>query len=507
MNITPLRRTVLQLLLASLLMTLATGCAYQLPRRPWVNLAPPPDSRPDCSVEVPKRQVEFVTPVGGPPEAPYTLHFVEFDDQGWTYPDRGFAGPFDRVGNPSQQLECALADLRQKLARQEPVALYLYVHGWHHNAGSGDSDITTFRQQVLKAYAEEYQRGGQKRHVVGIYVGWEGETIRLPGLSQATFFSRKNAAHRVADGRLRELFARIRALRQVHNKDCARIAPGPSEPDDTRACRLRTVMIGHSFGGLILYSAIQPYLLETLSMALEPGAGDPAARVRSIADLVVLLNPAFQASLHEAIHAAAAEQMRLQPDAERKPLLVSLTSTGDWATRRIFPAARKLETLVQYPPNTDDQREALRDTLGNVERYLTHDLCRLNGSCRESEGRFPDSAPRPVCGNDLVLRRRAATGVDGAPPRAVAPPAVWNVRTYDDIIADHNAISGPFVARFLEWVYGGAGAPWPDCELGAAVTTETAGKPAHPPPTRLPHPGDEAGAPIESVPRPADEAR
>jgi hypothetical protein len=352
------------------------------------------------------------------------------------------AGPYERVGNPNGQLDCAMADLAQAV-EAGPVALYVYVHGWHHNASHDDCDVRKFAS-VLSRYAKL-----SSRRVIGVFVGWNGETVKMPLVSHLTFVARKNAAERVAGGRVRELFARVKGLRQHWNAgerggDCAR--PRLNRNDMTDPCRLRVVMMGHSFGGLILYSATEPYLLETLATPLDlPADADRYGQPRSkgIADLIILLNPAFEAARFEPLYRVGAWDYT---GPAGMPLLVSLTSEADFATRRLFPLARNVMAMFQYPPNSELQREALHDTIGNVAHYVTHTLCAVGaeGSCEQVPKQANGVPPLSVCGQ-MELRVHA--------DKSGKPLPIWNVVTYGDVIADHNAIDSSRTLNFFELVY------------------------------------------------------
>ena len=59
------------------------------------------------------------------------------------------------------------------------------------------------------------------------------------------------------------------------------------------------------------------------------------------------------------------------------PLLVSITSTGDRATKTAFPAGRYINSLLEY--NTSSlQKEAMIRTPGHMEAYQTHRLDKLD---------------------------------------------------------------------------------------------------------------------------------
>lgn len=440
------RRMALVLLAALML----AGCSV-LPYRPYMGARH--DSR-DC-LSPAQADPDRVTPERHPG---YTLHFVEFDDQGWAFPDGEPAGDGDAV--PSRQIDCVMADLRQRLeVEQRQVVSFVYVHGWKHSAAKDDTDVAKFRA-LLASRAEKFPG----REVVGIYVGWQGNTVDLWGLRNLTFWSRKNAAHHVAEGRVRELFSRIRGLRAYWNGPQGGASDGGIhgcnwEVGEHDRCRLRTVLIGHSFGGLVLYNSAAPYLLEMLSVDRDLPEGSRRERAREqrargIADLIVLLNPAFEGSRYEPVFEAS-RHYRAADD--EPPILVMLTSTADWATKNAFPIARWFNSVFQYPSSSDAQSEAMRRTPGHTARYLTHKLCLGDTECADrpgpgGEGLVADSPElhwgdgRRFCGG-LLLRAYAS-------PDRPFRPIVWNVRTHAEVIPDHNEITRPIVLRFVEQVYG-----------------------------------------------------
>src|SRR5262249_7311282 len=141
------------------------------------------------------------------PEAPatetsqYHLVFVEFDDQGW-FADR-------------KQME-ALFMLLERLQRDpaarpgrsgEPL-IFLYAHGWEHNASACDTNFTCFsrvleRMDILERHRNDgVEKGKEKmpRPVVGVYVGWRGLSLDAGALTNVTFWTRKATAERVGRG-------------------------------------------------------------------------------------------------------------------------------------------------------------------------------------------------------------------------------------------------------------------------------------------------------------------
>ncbi len=242
-------------------------------------------------------------------------------------------------------------------------------------------------------------------------------------------------------------------------------------------------MIGHSFGAWVLYSATSPYILETLSGTsdLPKGTELPTTvRERGIADLVVLLNPAFEASRYEPVVRAA---RRYRIENYHSPLLVSITSTADLATKDAFPIARFFNSIFQYPATSDEQSIAMKHTHGHIDKYITHELtvdtarmsvdpnseptCVVDAQgqrsdMREMRERFFSAARdpsgnvkldanwvRPMCGG-LKLTHVGHGEVD---PHSI----VWNVRTFKDVIPDHNGITTLPLRDFVTQLYGDIG--------------------------------------------------
>jgi hypothetical protein len=434
------------------LASFATGCA-EVAHRPFVT----GEFKGCHSTTSGQGNQDAVTPLRSSHPS-YTLHFLEFDDQGWPYtlPELG--------PGVDDQVDCAIADLINRVESGKDVLTFVFVHGWHHSAEKGDRDLERFKD-LLKREA----LSSKGREVVGYYVGWNGATNKIGFVKDLTFWGRKNAAGHVAEGTIREFFARLKAARDHYNrpsyarsKNCGRAL---AHTEGYR-CPIRTVMLGHSFGAWILYSATAPYLLETLASESRRDLDvrrPKTQRERGIADLVVLLNPAFEATRYESMHRAA---MRYENREYNPPLLVSLTSEGDQATGVAFPVARFFNSIFQYPATTDHESQAMKRTHGHLDRYLTHTLtidrgqsspC-SDGKSAELTSRFFSEATLPdgklnfqpnwvrVMCDDLLLRQ-----IKGLSREAYGP--VWNIRTSKDVIPDHNKITTPELFSFVRQIY------------------------------------------------------
>ena len=65
--------------------------------------------------------------------ANYALHYVEFDDEGIPFPETEL------------QIDSAIAQIKRELSDAgNCVRLFVYVHGWRHNAAKSDRDVDQF---------------------------------------------------------------------------------------------------------------------------------------------------------------------------------------------------------------------------------------------------------------------------------------------------------------------------------------------------------------------------
>lgn len=360
---------------------------------------------------------------------------------------------YDEFGNVFSR-----AQLQEGLSAAERIAenggaIIVYVHGWHHSARPKDEDITHFHSLVEKA---SKRNGGG---ALGIYVGWRGDSIdaenTLFGWSSylLTFWDRKATAHAVGHGGgVSELIRKLSDIRTINENSSLMI-------------------IGHSFGGAIVYSAVSQILAEQIRLDARPEEKSFVGKqFRSIADLVVLVNPAFEAMRMAPLYSLARSY---EYPSDLPPRLVVLTTTADLATRYAFPAGRHLGTLFQAYP--EGPSKSLNTTaIGHYVPYITHQL--VVGECapnedKEEGGYFLLEAlnrPESSCfsGDEkaasVILTRCDSRGdcrevveehylargpaVEGYIPDRFP---IANIRTDDKVIADHNKIWEPTMSNFL----------------------------------------------------------
>lgn len=257
--------------------------------------------------EAPWREANSVVAKDGPhPESgqKYDLAFVEFGEEG-------------SLQDASQRTYAR--DLIH--ARPKPL-LFIFLHGWHHNASKDDHNVASFKRALqMLALATP------SRNVIGVYLGWQGETLKQPhGVNSVlTYYPRKSAAERMADAA--PAFRTIGDLLHEANERGS-----------------KSLVVGHSFGGLVLERAVKTTL---------GGLSAKGGNLDFQNTLIVTLNPATEGVLTRQIQYDLA--YATQYDAALRayvrrgtrevvadgasPLMVSITSTNDSATGLLFQTA------------------------------------------------------------------------------------------------------------------------------------------------------------------------
>jgi len=259
---------------------------------------------------------------------------------------------------------CELTDVLYEIRNPNKSELVVwYIHGWKHNARDRDSDLQAFRLLVDVLASQQRELGENSRHVVGVYVGWDGAVgPRL--LRSLTFWNRKRAADRISQSAvLTRIFASMKFARM--------------EAGNEITSRDLTIMIGHSFGARILYSATCQVLLDKVE-SRHPGRRKASyGEIKGQVDLIMLLNPAFEASMFTAMHTIRRTQWSEAMGLEQKPLLLAISTNNDRATRWAFPLGQYLEFATR-------KRQCV--TLGNYDPYITHTLKAVS----EADSASPD---------------------------------------------------------------------------------------------------------------------
>jgi hypothetical protein len=427
----------------------------------------------------------------------YDLFTVEFDDQGWL---AGAAAEPAAAARQITQLMGRLQELVESKKWPQPLSVVLYTHGWHHSASPADSNVIAFRKLLADMVTVEKElcvakrdpklrssvdctvnepgvvNTSKVRRVLGIYVGWRGDSIRGPLIRHASIWDRKLAAEKVALGSVQELYASIHDFWRYH----ACHLETKFRPD---CVDVRLLTIGHSFGGLITYRGLAPRLMSGIverhrGFQLKEGEIPYAY---GFGDLSVLINPAFEGSRFEAL--ARAASLRAYEAGKgtggpkgrtaQLPFLVIAQSRGDAATHYAFPLFRHVTTLFER--TVGEEADANIKTVGWNRRYVTHELTlrgtkdecgsppdagiqqKLSAEAGWSERhlgtRFAefDSAELRFC-HGLVLRKSP----DDASANPLARPAVlplWVLQTDTHVIEDHADFLNTHFVDFVRQLY------------------------------------------------------
>lgn len=314
----------------------------------------------------------------------FTTGIIEISDDGAT--------------NPTQR-EQVMSMVRQET--KDGGVLVVFVHGWHHGPRTCDRDLCCFRrvlQQLLVARQERQRRElaarpdaalaarYAKEKVVGVYIGWRGESLAAPIANIPTLFDRKRAAERIGRTAGKEILQELDCWwRKVDN--------------------LTMVTVGHSLGGAFVYQAMKGKLTGDVSGIEVPSrrpyrivrAHDDRAAVdgrkaerADLGDLVVLVNPAIEAVAYEPFDRDLRDDRApAEPDALRErrlpydkkaayetgqmPVLMVVASRADKDVKRYLPAGRWLQALVTLRWNRLFRPVTLVG-MGRYDPFVTHEL-------------------------------------------------------------------------------------------------------------------------------------
>lgn len=303
---------------------------------------------------------------------PYSCSFVEFDGRGDYIDFSQHTAAWNKV---------------KELAEAQKILLVFYCHGWKNNSQSGD--VVEFNEFLGRLSASPTVRDPGYR-VHGIYLGWRGNlyppyvgkedgsednayrrTAREFGVpivsddhhrrfywtawvpEQLSYWSRRNAAeHKVSS---------VPIARTIYT--CASLAKS-IDRDKGRTNRLeessRVMVMGHSFGALLLERALNATCLDPLTDQWgwfekhsegdkeKLQKGDKSLEEKFQAnplplDFVLLVNSAAPAiyakTMRDFLSAHQHALQRANSPVADTPIFISVTSSADKATRRLHPVA------------------------------------------------------------------------------------------------------------------------------------------------------------------------
>jgi len=368
---------VIYTLLAALVFAV---CGCQIPNRTYRS-GIGTDTAPVISVTTPEKlPLSKSNPWPAHPEAPCDkehlsaqpcLAFLEFDDFGEPWQRTG--GTKSNAGRPTQ-LDDAV-QLIVKAKQQDPFGeplILTFIHGWKHNASQGnrsgadDDNVIGVESMLNRLHDVEW-----KGHVViGIYIAWRGGLISpyWPVSQQFTYWNREATAARVGNASLTDALIEISdAAKRVgdckegspcyQSIPCVKSSAGTQDlggQGASTACSPIFLLIGHSFGALVLERALSQAIVTRMEAEWNTGRLSEASQstrtvnIVPLASLVIYVNSAAAATESKQVmdYLASSEyKYQPHPDGKDQPLFLSITSEADLATGLLLKVGHALPWL------------------------------------------------------------------------------------------------------------------------------------------------------------------
>jgi hypothetical protein len=330
----------------------------------------------------------------------YDLAYLEFDDMGefWTIGDLRNFNDHPHASELSEVL-----DLIKQRRLKGNLIVITFIHGWHNNASAYDEKQSHDKSLAgFKALLQTRANNDPAHTYIGIFMAWRGQALADDLF--LTYWNRRDAAMRVSGPSLSETVFRL-----MFTTKGTTYQPTPSgncQVSDVEQSKAQFIIIGHSFGSRILEGAVaQPFLTmlleresqmrncmeETKQKGISVSSG---GAFRSPADMIVLLNSANDAfkakAMIEAMKRMHLRVIRPPRDGQENsaekaqlssptaidsygPLILSITSRGDWATGRVMPVAQTISGLGErFRSYQNDETENGQLTSRSQRFYFLH---------------------------------------------------------------------------------------------------------------------------------------
>ena len=199
--------------------------------------------------------------------------------------------------------------------------------------------------------------------------------------------------------------------------------------------------------------------------------------IRGFGDLVVLINPAFEASLYAPLYELARGFRRFSP--LQSPVLITIASETDGPNGFWFPLGRRIETLFERTGDRSPRREIVT-AVGNYAEFWTHRLTAASPPARDlpRDNGFGATSPHCACviplepidaaeAASLISLLRGNQGLAPAPggesslygrARLTALKRIerrnpfWVVRASDEVVHGHSGIFTTYLVDFVRRV-------------------------------------------------------
>jgi hypothetical protein len=230
----------------------------------------------------------------------YDLAFLEFTERGNLF--------------KSKAKKIVLSRIESYSKKKEGIAVIVFVHGWKHNASFEDSNVVSFKK-ALNAVASNKKNILGNRKIFGVYLGWRGLSLHGLWSENLTFWDRKAVAQEIGKGGVTDTLLRLEQIDQHQKKNIL-------------------FVVGHSFGGAVVLSALNETLLERAIFK----KFHPENRVEQFGDGIILINPAIEANqilqLVDVAHEITNNEQKI---------IHVISTEGDCATKIAFPIGQFLD--------------------------------------------------------------------------------------------------------------------------------------------------------------------
>jgi hypothetical protein len=194
--------------------------------------------------------------------------------------------------------------------------------------------------------------------------------------------------------------------------------------------------------------------------------------VRPFGDLIILINPAFEAARYLPLYTAA-QAVTVYPKYQR-PCFLAVTATNDQATGHWFPIGRWFSTRLESVrrnalardngaiPPVDAEKKAILNTIGHLPWLITHQLncAKTKESAHQAyKGKGPDLPDwhkerrafqefnqefRPDGHLKKNWRRTYSSGAILEHVRGNPDNPFWTIQATPHVVDGHNGYSGRF---------------------------------------------------------------
>jgi pimeloyl-ACP methyl ester carboxylesterase len=334
--------------------------------------------------------------------------YVEFDARGSLYRDES---------GIDVQRQAALDLIKRVKQPARKIALYVFIHGWKNNASEDTGNVWGFRRFLSEIAAQHCNEP-----VVGVYIGWPGASIK--GDNFLTFWNREPVADNV--GNNADLSNTLELLLQA--------AKGADYNDGSTA-----VVIGHSFGGIVLEHAA----IQLLEKQLAKSAESPA-------DLFILLNEAGAAAIGRPFLMDLVNKKVTYNDQNKHPhpLLLSMTSTGDVATKFAYPGGE----YISFKRPATDQYPVI-DKFGQQNTLPYNLLTAANMIALQSHQIVQCTAPA-ADGLQITLTAKTSYCMNPITDGRLNTTPYWIMQLPQVFVPDHSSVFQIYVLKLVSAVLG-----------------------------------------------------